>query len=205
MIDGFLKQDSGFSLVETMIATFLFALVSAAGVMILSGYQDGRASLDRAEQRLAEIETARALIRSDLLAAARRPLRDAYGGARPGFEAGAQLEDGILVRLVRTGNMGAMLTGDGSSLDRVEYLLEGGDLVRRTYERTDVTLETGYRDRTLMRGIEGVDLRFETQGTWISEWLGNVLTNDLPRLMEMELTFEGGRELSLTFIVGGLV
>jgi len=200
----FLASDSGFSLVETMVATFIFALVSASGVVLLSGYQEGRLALAAADDRLARVEHARALIRDDMLSAVPRTMRDPYGGTLPGFEGGAHLPDGILLRFVRNGHMGALLAGNRSALQRVDYVLLEDQLVRRTYAHTDVTPETPVRDRVLLTNVRSVDVRYESQMIWALEWISSGSGEvDLPNLAEMTLRFSDGRQLQFTMLVGG--
>jgi general secretion pathway protein J len=149
------RGDSGFSLMETLVATFILALVSAAGVMLLSGYQEGRLVMKKADDRLAELEIARSILRDDFLSAIQRRVRDEYGSRPYGFQGGKLLDENKVLRLVRGGNLGAMISGDISALDRVEYLFEDGTLTRRRYERADITLETNFTERPLLTGLEG--------------------------------------------------
>lgn len=196
--------DTGFSLVEIMVATFVFALVSASGVVLLSGYQDGRLALSAADDRLAKMEHARALIRDDMLSAVPRTMRDPYGGTLPGFEGGAHLPDGILLRFVRNGHMGALLAGDRSALQRVEYILIGEKLIRRTYAHTDVTPETPVTDRVMLADVRSVDIRYESQRIWALEWISSGSGDvTLPNLAEMTIRLGGGRRLKFTMLVGG--
>lgn len=196
------RNDLGFSLVETMVATFIFALVSAAGVMLLVGYQDGRLSLKAADDRLAQIENARSLIRGDFLNAIDRPVRDPFGGNQTGFEGGLYLPDGQLLKFVRGGHMGALITGDRSALERLEYILRDGQLVRRAYRHTDATPATPYTDRILLDGIERAAVRFEAEGLWTEEWRSGNGKAPLPNLAELTLTLVNDRQLSFTLIVG---
>jgi len=197
-----LRGDLGFSLVETMVATFIFALVSASGVMILSGYQEGRLSLIDADERLAQIEIARSLIRADLLAAVERPVRDELGGKSASFEGGDHLPKGERMRLVRNGHLGALVNGKTSALERIEFRLENGEFLRRSYRRTDITPEPTTQDKVLLTGLNSVDIRFEADGTWTPVWDSGLSAGALPKLAEFKLVFAGGRILTMMFLVG---
>jgi len=197
-----IRGDSGFSLMETLVATFILALVSAAGVMLLSGYQEGRLVMKKADERLAELEIARSILRDDLLSTIQRRVRDEYGSRPSGFQGGTLLDESKVLRLVRGGNQGAMISGDISALDRVEYLFEDGTLTRRRYERADITLETNFTERPLLTGLEEIELRFDANGTWIADWGLQGELGELPRLLELTAHYAGGRSLSMTFMVG---
>ncbi|TNE66120.1 MAG: type II secretion system protein GspJ [Alphaproteobacteria bacterium] len=198
---GARTNDGGFSLVETMVATFLFALVAAAGVAILSGYQSGRMGLQAADERLAAVDMARALMRADMLEAVNRPVRDPFGGAGSAFEGGVHLGAEGLVEFVRGGNMGARIGGGESAVDRVDYRFENGQLVRRAYARADRTVDTPFTDRVLLSGLQKAEVRFDADGIWIDDWRGRD-SGSLPKMAEFTLTFDTGRSLRLLFMVG---
>ena len=197
-----LAGDHGFSLVETLVATFIFALVSASGVAILSGYEQSRIRLAAADSQLTELDRAKALIRADLFAAFDRPLRDQYGGAMPGFEAGDHMQAGTLLRLVRGGNPAAKLFGNMSALKRVEYAVMDGFLVRRTYDRTDAVTTTDIVDQPILSDVQSVSARYAAEGVWVEEW-GTLPSNSaLPRLAEITIAFRSGEDVKMMFLVG---
>lgn len=198
-----LHMDSGFSLVETMVATLIFAMVSTAGVMILSGYQDGRLALASADERLAQLELAKATLSADLLHATFRPVRDELGGRSHSFEGGDNLPEGVKLKLIRGGAPKALFDGERSALERVEYLVVDGNLVRRSHARTDITPNTPVMEQRVLAGVEGLSLRFEAEGQWANEWRGGNLGVSLPNLVEMTFEFANKRSLSLTMMVGG--
>ncbi len=199
---AFIQNDKGFSLVETLIATVIFAIVSAAGVMILSGYQDGRLGLAAADERLVELDTARSLIRADLHMAVVRPLRDELGGGVKGFEGGTFQTEGPLLQFVRNGDMGALMYGNRSALKRIRYKFEDNVLIREVFAQTDITSETLSQDTILLSNIDKLGVRFEADGLWVDEWGSAASGGSLPRLVEFRVQFTSGRDLTLMFQVG---
>ncbi|MFC4348030.1 type II secretion system minor pseudopilin GspJ [Kordiimonas lipolytica] len=197
-----IRNDAGFSLVETMVATFIFALVSAAGVALLTSYQSGREMLQAADGRVSEITLAREVIKADLLAALDRPARMEMGEVR-GFTGSAYLPDGLKLSLVRGGGMRAVLDTGESALERVDYVLEGDKLVRRTFKRTDITTANKPRDRVMLEGVKAMALRFESEGQWIEEWRPEVALKPLPNLAELSFQMANGRSLRFVLLVGG--
>ncbi|WP_312065648.1 prepilin-type N-terminal cleavage/methylation domain-containing protein, partial [Brevundimonas sp.] len=63
---------SGFTLIEVMIALAIFALLAAAGVLVLSQSIDNRFVVKAATDRNAELQRLRATLRADLGQAAPR-------------------------------------------------------------------------------------------------------------------------------------
>ncbi len=197
-----LQNEHGFSLVETLVATFIFALITAASVALLTGYQDGRISLKDADEKLAKLEMSRAILRRDFLAAVVRPVRDELGGVLQPFEAGEHMPDGMQLRLVRAGHMGAKIHGNLSQVKRIEYLFQDRKLIRRTYIRSDVTPGARFQDQVLLTDLEQVSFRLATDGIWSEEWGTIGRTSSLPQMAEIRLQFEGDRYATMAFIVG---
>lgn len=197
-----LLDDNGFSLVETLIATFIFALVSASGVAILSGYQSSRIRLAEADSQITALDQTKALIREDFFTAYDRPVRDEFGGALAAFEAGDHMPGGTLLRLVRGGNPSAKLFGNMSAMQRVEYVLIDDILVRRTYDRTDVVTTTDYVDQQIMSDVQSVSTRFLAEGIWVEEWGLRLSSNGLPRLAEITIAFASDDDVKMVFLVG---
>ena len=89
-----MKSRSGFTLIEVMIALLIFALLAAAGVLVLSQSIDNRFVVKAATDRTAELQRLRATLRADLGQAAPRRVRAANGQPAPedGY-AGAYIND----------------------------------------------------------------------------------------------------------------
>src|SRR5690348_16195565 len=94
---------NGFTLVELLVALTIFALLSAAGVTLLSFSVRAQASSDERLERLAEIRRAGALLTSDLAQAAPRISRDETGAVKPALVGGSGQGEALLLSLVRRG------------------------------------------------------------------------------------------------------
>lgn len=192
----------GFSLVETLIATFIFALVSAMGVALISNYQSSRLGLMSADERLVQLDTARAILRNDFFSAINRPVRSEFGDPLNAFEGGDHMLDNVRLRMVRNGDAGARLNGTMSTLRRIDYLLENNSLVRRSYAQTDTVTGGNFSDQILVDNVESMNLRYAADGIWSEEWGTAPAVNALPRLTELSVQFTNGQSLRLTFLVG---
>lgn len=199
-----LKSDSGFSLVETLIATFIFALIAGMSVALLTSYQSSRTALGEADARLAKLEVARSILRDDFFAAVNRPVRDEFGSQLVAFEAGQHMDAGIRQRLVRSGDLGAKLNGTVSAVKRVELVLDDGALIRRTYVRSDIVQDSPFLDQVLLEDVRRVSMRYAADGVWSTEWGTAVSVSNLPRLAEMTLEFESGQQAQMTFLIGNV-
>jgi len=199
-----LKDDFGFSLVETLVALVIFAAVSTAGVSVLSGYQKGQNSLLAADDFTANVQTVHSLIKADLENILKRPVRDEFGGVEVAFASNVDEEKMPLLRFVRGGHFAAVVSKTAPAIQRVEYWLKDNMLIRRSYDRPDRVVDTSFRDRVILRDVEKLSLRFQKDTIWLTEWspvLGEVTL--MPDLVEMSISLTGRGGFQSVYAVGG--
>ncbi|MFK4057759.1 type II secretion system minor pseudopilin GspJ [Brevundimonas sp. NPDC046655] len=194
-----MTRRTGFTLIEVMIALLIFALLAAAGVLVLSQSIDNRFVVKEATDRTAQLQRLRATLRADLGQAAPRRVRAANG--QPAFAPilAAEAPGDPLLVLVRAG----WSNPDGrprASLQRVEYRLVEDRLERRVYPYLD-----GARPgppQILYQGVSAPSLAFISEGTEAPRF---VPTPDrpLPDAVRLDLTLEGYGPVRQLFVVGG--
>ncbi len=195
------SAEHGFTLVELLVALFIFGLLSAAGVALLSFSVRAQEAADDRLGALAELRRAGALITSDLAQAAPRIPRDEAGTSRRAFEGGSG-EGGLLVSLVRRG-WENLDDSSRPSLQKVQYSLEGGELRRRTFRFVDGAAPS--ESVTLLRGVTGLRLRYrDRRGEWRDRWDPGRL-NEMPLAIELVIDVEGSGSIRQLFLVGTAV
>lgn len=199
MSDG-RRGTGGFTLVEMLVAVFVFGVLSAAGVVVLAGAADSRAAVSDRMQRLAEFQRARAMLHADLSQAAPRRVRQVDGAAARdafhGATASAIGEDSVLFGFVRRG----WSNPDGHprpSLQYVEYRLVDGTLERGTRPMLDGTAPG--EPVALLRGIRGADLRYRFRGQWSDGWPGG--TTALPEALVLDFDLDGYGRVEQWFLL----
>jgi len=179
-------KQNGFTLVEVVVALFIFAMLAAAGVALLSFAVRAQASSSVALAKVADDRRATALLIGDLGQAVPRVTRNADGDGRPAFQA----EQGdLLLSYVR----------GGATPQYVEIRLEGGRLIRAAAPFAD-----GAVARTplvLAENVERAELRFRTKDAWSDKWTPT-RTDELPRAIELTVTAGGKASLKRLFLVG---
>ncbi len=195
-----MKRQSGFSLLEMMVALVIFALLSAAGVGVLAQAADGRAIVHARMARLGELQRARALLAADLAQAAPRATRE-VGGMRhlPAFSPRGDRAPDRLFAIVRHGweNPGQAAR---ASLQSVEYRLEGDRITRAT--RTALDGVPADEARVVLAGVHDVRLDYLHEGIWQDGWPGG--RERLPEALRLTMEVDGIGRLQQDFAMSGL-
>jgi general secretion pathway protein J len=190
----------GFTLIEMMVALFIFGLISAAGIGVMRFSMDNQERVRAATSRVAELQTARALLKADLSQASMRRVRGPDGRpAGRAFLGNEQASGGPLLALVRRGVDNPDAT-PRPSLQYVEYRLSGDTLERRVREGLD---GGGFLPpRPLLSGVRKAQLRFLWHGQWL-DTLPLGTHADLPQAVRLDLDLAGFGPVSQWLLVTG--
>ena len=194
-------NESGFTLVELMVALVIFAMLSAAGVALLSFSVRAQAA---ANERLGEVATLRrlnALLTADLAQAIPRPFRDAAGANQPAFTGNGTGTTGggvVALGMVRTGwsNPDA---APRASVQRVEYRLAAGRLERVAWPHVDGA--EPLPPAVLLTGVRSLRVRYRTRGEWRDRWDATG-ERALPQAVEVVTDVDRLGAVRQLFIVG---
>lgn len=186
----------GFTLVEMLVALFIFGLLAAAGVTVMSFAIDAQAQVRGHMDRTAEFQRMRAILKADLAQAAPRRTRDLDGQPSiASFTGGGA--GGALLTLTRRG----WENGDGrprASVQFVEYRIVDDRLERATRPALDGA-PLG-PPQVLYEGVTGVQPAFLSRGAWSPTWLGDPRTQ-LPDAVRLDMELEGVGVVSQLFLV----
>ena len=189
---------NGFTLVEMMVALFIFAMLSVAGVIMLRSAVVSDDVTGEKLGQMAEMQRLVALMESDLSQALPRTYRDNRGKRMPAFASNGGGETAGFLNFTRGGQ--SNINGEArSNLERVEYRLAEGRLERRRNRMTD----GGSADQpaVLMSDTESLKLRFrDKRGQWIERWETERMA-ELPRAIDIQFE-RNGRRYQHLFLVG---
>ncbi|HEX6376529.1 MAG TPA: type II secretion system minor pseudopilin GspJ [Allosphingosinicella sp.] len=190
---------NGFTLVELLVSLFIFGMLSAAGVALLSFSVRAQEAADMRLGHLADFRRAGALLAGDLAQAAPRTARDAGGNPRPAFHGGSGEQGGMALAFVRRG-WENLDDAPRASLQRVEYSVADGRLERRVYPRLDGAAPLAAT--TVVEGVRRVRLRYrDREGAWRERW-DPTNPAELPRAVELVLDAEGSGTTRQLFQTG---
>ena len=194
-----IKAQSGFTLIETLIALALLAIIS------LMSYQAievviGADERSRAKQTgQAEMDRAWKIIQRDLMHIRNRPFRDGLGGIEAPYMT-AKSDFGV--RFSR-GN-GPMIATNPSGVRRVSYDLDDNQqLVRQSW---GITESMRFSDGVSMVLLKDVDkILFEHsdgRSAFVPDWppLKRRKSDPLPKIIRVTITLNNGAETSRLFL-----
>ena len=193
------SNEAGITLVETLIALFLIALMATTGAVMLTQSMRGARQIDARGAEAQQLQVALAMIRDDLAAFADRPSRF-NGSAEPlaRFEGYPVRFDGRLLLLVRNGWSNPADLARHGDLQRVEYRFEDGVLIRRSWNTADPGPESRVSDQRLLEGLEGISARYGRLDSWRNDWVVLATDNNAQLPDKVELSFHFGPDDTLT-------
>lgn len=200
-----MARRSGFTLVELLVALMVFAIVASAGIAVMSFSLTSREAAADASGRLGELQVARAMMKADLSQMVLRPSRDAYGNPRVETFSGRLRSDAPFLAFVRRGWENPAGAEARSTLQYVEYLLDGDTLVRRTPLRVDPQRRTPKVERILLTGVEAMHLSFLVNEDWLDSYvIGDGAGAPLPDAVAIELELADYGLVRQLFLTAGL-
>lgn len=194
MIPRTTQAQAGFTLVELIISLFIFGMLAAAGVGLLTYSTQAQAITATRLEEIARERRLTAILTNDLAQAVPRVSRDITGVPEPAFRGG---QGPVLLRYVRSGLSG----GDGvrSGLQRVEWRIDKGRLERIARPLVDGAADAA--PTVMAENIERISLRFRDEGTWQSDWTPSDPL-ELPEAVELVITRKGEAPLTRLFLAG---
>lgn len=191
-------REQGFTLVELVVALFIFALISAAGVSLLSFSVGAQASAGKRLDEVSAIRRIGSLLTADLAQATPRISRDLEGRQQVAFEGGTGAPDEVALAFVRRGWSNES-DEPRASLQKVEYRLRDGVLYRRIWPRVDGS--EAREPSPVLRGVRSLTLRYRIGADWRERW-DVKRPGALPRAVEAVIDLERVGPVRQVFLTG---
>ncbi|MGF1456515.1 MAG: type II secretion system minor pseudopilin GspJ [Alphaproteobacteria bacterium] len=185
--------ERGFTLLEMLVALFIFSLIAGAGAAVLSSGLRSKETLEARRSRFDDLALAHSILKSDFLHLVNRPMRLGRGRSdRIGFTGGDFGRDEPVLRFVRAGWTNPDFAEPRASLQSVEYHFDGAALTRKGYDRLDPAEETPARTRLVLSDVSSLAFTFYDNGMWAEQWFGgNNGSSRLPPLVALEMDVSG--------------
>lgn len=198
------SPQSGISLMETLIALFVVALLATAGGVMLTQSLRSTRLIEVRGNDARELQTALAVLRDDFAAFVDRPSRaDASSDLPTRFEGQPIRYDGRIMTFVRNGwsNPADLPRSD---LQRVEYRFDNGALIRRSWSAPDAGPGTAVAEQIVLSGLEDISVQYGREQIWKPDWIvpASMVDAPLPDKIQLVFTFGEGDTLTAKFRLG---
>lgn len=180
-------SQGGFTLLELLISSIIFAIMAVMAYGGLSNVLDNSKSSQQALLRLQQVQQSVSVLNRDFSQIIPRGIRDEYGNKQPYLTTANNLDN--LVEFTRGGrvNPANLLR---SSLLRVAYRFDDEKLVRLQWPQLDRAQGIEAKQSTLIDDIEKVTIRFlDENGEWQEQWPPlNAVADSAQGLTNIKLT-----------------
>lgn len=184
------SRTRGFTLIELVVAVAIFAAIAGIAYSSVAALIRARERLELAEANLRALQTSVSNFERDLRSAVARPVREAYGDARPAL---IGERNGVTLTRLRSGG----LADASAQSQRVGYMLESGQWNRVSWPVADAAPSTTPRNTKLLEAVERISMRYlDAEGVWREVWPAPNLAapsqlSALPRAVELQVTVTG--------------
>jgi general secretion pathway protein J len=190
---------SGFTLIEVLVAMAIFGVMSSLAYMTLGQTLSNSDMLTERMNRLQSVQRTMSYLSTELIQAAPRSIRGDLGGSKP-----ALISDfGAEFALEMTHNGWPNSAGvPRSTQQRTAYRIEDDELVRYHWNVLDRTVNNLPVATVMLDNIESLTFRFLQQnGEWVEQWpptgsQSSSATNILPRAVTIVLVLPDEGELT---------
>jgi general secretion pathway protein J len=163
------RSGRGFTLIEVLVSVFLLSVLSAFAYETLNYARRARETTAAAFERMRAIELAVHTLVTDFQQLEPRPVRDLLGeSALPAILADPRTTN--LVTLTRGGwpNPAGLPRG---TLQRVNYRLDNGTLIREYQTVLDATLSNAPVKREILQDVVKLSIRYmDSSRVWQEQW-----------------------------------
>lgn len=196
------QGNSGYTLIEIMVALTVFAILATITASALYQAFDTRSRVKAQANRLNAVQLALTLIQQDTEQVIERTMRGDEMHVFPPF-----IGQSKYLEFTRGGFVNPLQIEARSSLIRVGYLCDGQRLIRRTWASLDVPTRKGSHDKIIFDHLRACTFAYLSNSHQIlSEWREYAIRQDqkketLPQAIQFNVTFEGFGNMSLLYAI----
>lgn len=203
MRNNYHKQ-SGFTLVEILIALVIFAIMGVLAAMSLHAIIRTHQQLKTANKQLLQLQITMTMLRRDIVQVVNRPVQDANGNLDAAFYCGGD----SMITFTRAGLSNPFGMNRQSNMQRIGYELLGDNLVRLTWNTLDQAPHEAPEKQVLLSNVASIQWQFIAgNGAKSSNWPSSEMVSKqqddepsvLPKVVLMVLTLKNKETLSGVF------
>ncbi|MEO8401437.1 MAG: type II secretion system minor pseudopilin GspJ [Gammaproteobacteria bacterium] len=193
------KKTTGFTLLEIIVALFVFSIVSLIMVSALHNILNIQSGIEKKATRLAQLQIALLLISRDIEQTINRPVANASNKIE-GF-----IGTPNAITFTHAGLTNPFGQLNRTTLQRTHYQLEESNLIRVTWPVLDQTSETTADKRILLNFVTGLQFDYlDNKGQFQKNWPPlNQPNAILPRAVRISLALNNWGKISQLYIIAG--
>jgi len=188
----------GFTLVEILIALFIFTILSFLLVSALRTVINADTGAEKKAERLRKLQMALIIMSRDIEQVVDRPIVNTDGKDEASF-VGTPAE----FRLTHTGYANTPNAAAHGSLQRSAYSFNENNLYRITWPMTDAAPKTKSQTRILLKDVHEVHFQYLNQkGRFVDQWPEKEEKSEaLPRAVKIYLTIPKWGKLTQLYLI----
>lgn len=194
-------KNLGFTLIEILIALFIFAILATITTMGLNSVIKSRERTELHAENLQELQLALSLLQHDLLQAIDRPILDNDSSPLPAFYAPRP----DYFEFTHSGFSNPQMQVARSHLQRVGYEWKNESLNRLTWNVLDRSTDTQPQQKIILSKVKNLRLRFLAKNKqYYSKWpIEGEASTALPLAIELTLTLTDQQIIYRLFLTPG--
>ena len=189
---------SGFTLIEVMVAVFIFGVMSIFAYSGLNQVLQGQKYLQTSSDQLKDLQLTFRYLEKDINQLINRAIRNQYHDLQPAFVGD---EDNALSFTHAGWRNPANLVR--SKLQRVTYELSENTLKRYTWGQLDGAIAEEFFSTDLIEGVENIKLRYLQGSQWHTTWpplnSNSFQQVGIPHAVELTIKVENMDEIKRLF------
>jgi len=201
-----INNSSGFTLIEMIIAFFVFTVMTTFAYSGLDYVLKGQNNLQISSNQLKDLQLTFRYFEKDINQMINRSVRNQYHDLQPSFVGD---EDKAFSFTHAGWRNPANLVR--SKMQRVSYQLDEMTLKRYTWGQLDGAIAEEYFETDLLEGVESIKLRYLLAGQWHTTWpplnssltqqasIGTVQQYEIPQAIEITVKLESMDEIRRLF------
>lgn len=193
-------RKAGFTLIEILIAMFIFTIVSVIIVGALHTVFTSQSSTEKSASRLADLQMALTLMSRDFEQVSERTITNAAGAIE-----GAFIGTNNSATFTHAGLANPLGQAQRSTLQRVRYQLIKNKLIRETWAALDQSKDTKSAERILLRAVTELNFEYLDQnGKFHTRWPPADQTSNsetIPKAVKVFITLQDLGKISQLYVI----
>lgn len=179
-------KQSGFTLLEILLALFVFAIMATIAAVGLHAVVEARTVTQEYTKNLAKIQMAMVVLENDINQIIDRPITDNTGKSIPSVEVDTKPNE--YIEFTRAGFSNPNAKFPRSTLLRVGYILQKQQLIRRTWVTLDRLPDTKPSEKIILNGVSNFNINvIDDHARRIDHWpIFNQDQKSFPKAIEIK-------------------